>query len=126
MMPTPPRNRYANVTPSIARKLALGSSKARGKWSGEKISDCGSEICGQPAKTFGVQNGDSPRASEAARKRTCGRNCDLASQGIVTAPESHGQDNTRHASANMPTVAGSGNARVASCGACSTASCGRP
>src|SRR3989442_15520574 len=126
MMPTPPRNRCANVIPSIARKPALGSSKARRKWSGEKISDCGSEICGHPAKTLGVQNGDSPRASEAARKRTCGRNCDLASQGIVTAPESHGQDSTRHASANRPTVAGGGKAGAASRGGGGSGSCGGP
>ena len=29
---------------------------------GEKISDCGSAVCGEPAKTFGVQNGLSPDA----------------------------------------------------------------
>src|SRR5215471_15617994 len=61
MSPRPPQKRYAKVTKSASRKLGVGSSAARAKWSGEKISDCGSAICGQPANTFGVQNGDSPR-----------------------------------------------------------------
>src|SRR5215216_5593174 len=91
----------------MARKLGLGSSTATRRWSGEKISDCGSETCGHPAKTLGVHNGDSPRAREAARKRTCGRNCDLASHGIVTAPDSHGQAKTRQASAKIASVADS-------------------
>src|SRR5262245_66501457 len=91
MRPTPPRIRCANVTPSTARKPGRGTTNASSRCSGEKISDCGSEICGQPAKTLGVQNGDSPRASEDARKLTCGKNCDLAYNGMVTAPDRHGQ-----------------------------------
>src|SRR6267378_4464452 len=109
MRPRPPRNRCANVTPSIARKPAFGSSQARRTCRGEKMSDCGSEICGQPAKTLGVQNGSSPRASDAARKRTCGRNCDLASHGMVTAPDSHGHDKTSQARAKILTVTERGN-----------------
>src|SRR5215510_12008310 len=106
MRPTPPRNRCAKVTPSTARKPGRGATKASSRCGGEKISDCGSEICGQPAKTLGVQNGDSPRASDAARKLTCGKNCDLASHGMVTAPVSHGQARTSDASVNRPSVAG--------------------
>src|SRR5258705_6865562 len=60
--PRPPANRYAKVTKSTARKLGVGSNAARAKCSGEKISDCGSAICGQPANRFGVQNGGLPRA----------------------------------------------------------------
>src|SRR6267378_333624 len=74
-------------------------------WSGENNSDCGSEICVQPAKTLGVHHGHSPRANELARNCTCGKNCDLASHGIVTAPESHGQVGSRNASAKIPMVA---------------------
>ena len=40
---------------------------------------------------FGVQNGDCPSANERARKESWGKNCDLASQGMVTLPVSHGQ-----------------------------------
>ena len=36
-------------------------------WSGENKSDCGSEICAQPAKTLGDHHGHSPRANELAR-----------------------------------------------------------
>ena len=91
MMPTPPRNSSAKVTRSNASALGAESNHASRKWSGEKISDCGSLICGQPAKTLGVQNGDWPVASERARNDSCGRNCDSASHGMVTAPDSHGQ-----------------------------------
>src|SRR5215467_7834752 len=69
--------------------------------SGENSSDCGSEICGQPAKILGDHHGHSPRAIEPARNCTCGKNWDLASHGIVTAPDSHGQAGSRNASANM-------------------------
>src|SRR5262245_42228568 len=76
-------------------------------WRGENNSDCGSEIWVQPAKTFGVHHGHSPRANELARTCTCGKNCDLASHGIVTVPESHGQVGNRNASAKIPMVASS-------------------
>src|SRR5215470_12695936 len=68
--------------------------------SGENSSDCGSEICGQPAKILGDHHGHSPRAIELARNCTWGKNCDLASHGIVTAPDSHGQAGSRKARAN--------------------------
>src|SRR5215467_972337 len=97
MSPMPPANRYVKVMKSTARKLGVGSKAASARCRGEKISDCGSAICGQPAKTFGVQNGDSPRASDEARNCNSGWNCALASHGIVTAPESHGQDRTANA-----------------------------
>src|SRR5215831_10621697 len=64
MTPRPPANKYAKVTKSASRKLGVASSAASAKCNGEKIRDCGSAICGQPANTLGVQNGDSPRASE--------------------------------------------------------------
>src|SRR5579871_361085 len=99
MSPRPPQNRYAKVTRSASQKLGVGSNDARARCSGEKISDCGSATCGQPANTFGVQNGDSPRASEDARNCSSGWNCALASQGIVTVPESHGHDRTMNAAA---------------------------
>src|SRR3977135_87181 len=73
-------------------------------WSGENNSACGSEICRQPAKTLGVHHGHSPRANELARNCTCGKNCDLASHGMVTVPESHGQVGSRNASAKIPMV----------------------
>src|SRR5258705_2989161 len=66
MSPRPPQNRYAKVTRSASRKLGVGSNAARAKCSGEKISDCGSAICGQPANRVGVQNADPPRATEDA------------------------------------------------------------
>src|SRR5215467_10139749 len=97
MSPRPPANRYAKVTKSASRKLGVGSNAASAKCSGEKISDCGSAICGQPANTFGVQNGDSPRASEDARNCNPGWNCAFASHGIVTMPESHGHDRIANA-----------------------------
>src|SRR5262249_60444588 len=79
---------------------------------GENRSDCGSEICGQPANTFGDHTGHSPRASELARNCTCGKNCDLASHGIVTLPESHGQAGTRKASAKIAIASTSGTRAV--------------
>src|SRR5262249_47712464 len=97
MSPMPPANRYMKVMKSTARKFGVGSNAARAKCSGEKINDCGSAICGQPANTFGVQNGCSPRASEDARNCNPGWNCALASHGIVTAPESHGHDRAANA-----------------------------
>src|SRR5215467_11544653 len=97
MSPRPPANRYAKVMKSASRKLGVGSSAASARCSGEKISDCGSAICGQPANTFGVQNGDSPRASDEARNCNSDWNCALASHGIVTAPESHGHERTANA-----------------------------
>src|SRR5215472_17677245 len=65
------------------------SAKARN--GGEKIIACGSAIWGCPLNTKGVQAGESPRARLCARNWICGRNCALASQGIVTRPDSQGQ-----------------------------------
>src|SRR5436190_20480885 len=93
---------------SKARRLMSGPRHASRRCSGENISDCGSAICGQPAKTFGVHHGHSPRAIELARNCTCGKNCDLASQGIVTAPESHGEEGRRKARANTAMVTATG------------------
>src|SRR5436305_15228247 len=77
-------------------------------WSGENRSDCGSEICDQPAKTLGDHHGHSPRASELARNCACGKNGDFASHGIVTLPESHGQAGSRNDSVKIATVSTSG------------------
>src|SRR5262249_59855046 len=57
---------------------------------------------------FGDHTGHSPRASELARNCTCGKNCDLASHGIVTLPESHGQAGPRQASPNIAIAGTSG------------------
>jgi len=46
---------------------------------------------------FGVQNGESPCAREVARNCSSGWNCDLASHGMVTAPDSHGHARNRKA-----------------------------
>src|ERR1700741_3828156 len=97
MSPRPPANRYAKVTKSTARKLGVGSNAARAKCSGEKISDCGSAICGQPANRFGVQNGDSPCAKDEARNCNCDWAWALASHGMVTAPDSHGHASSANA-----------------------------
>ena len=113
MTPIPPRNRYAKVTASKARRLIAELKAASRTCSGENSSDCGSEISGQPAKTLGVHHGHSPRANEVARNCTCGKNCDLASHGIVTAPDSHGQAGSRKASAKIAIVAASGTRALA-------------
>jgi hypothetical protein len=75
--------------------------------SGENSSDCGSEISGQPAKALGDHHGQSPRASDAARNCIGGKNCDFASHGIVTAPDSHGHAHATNASAKIATVTSS-------------------
>ena len=49
----------ANTATSSAWKLGCGASSANSTI-GEKISDCGSAICGTPPKTLGDQNGDWP------------------------------------------------------------------
>src|SRR5260370_20415095 len=90
MSPRPPANRYAKVTKSASRKLGVASSAASAKCSGERISDRGSAICGQPANTVGVQNGDSPRASEDARNCNSGCNLALATDVLATVPGSDG------------------------------------
>src|SRR5262245_31117027 len=69
-------------------------------------------MSGQPANRLGVQNGDSPIASDLARNCKGGRNCDLASQGIVTRPDSHGHAGSRKASAKSAMVRASGNLPV--------------
>src|SRR5215470_4809377 len=81
---------------------------ASNTWSGENKSDCGSEICGQPAKTLGDHHGHSPRAIELARNCTCGKNCDFASHGIVRRPESQGHAGSRTASVKIKSVRTSG------------------
>src|SRR3954469_15787462 len=78
-----------------------GRRSAHATCSGENKSDCGSAIIGQPANTFGVHHGHSARAIEVARNCRAGKNCDFASHGIVTAPESHGQDSATKARANI-------------------------
>src|SRR6266567_4075738 len=108
MIPTAPRNKYAKVTASKACRLIAALEAASSTCSGENKSDCGSEISDQPAKTFGDHHGHSPRASELARNCTCGKNCDFASHGMVTAPDSHGHAGSRKASANIASVTGSG------------------
>src|SRR6266852_2568060 len=113
MTPTPPRNRYAKVTASTARKLIAELKAASRTCSGENSSDCGSEISGQPANTLGAHHGHSPRANDVARNCTCGKNCDLASHGIVTAPDSQGQAGSRKASAKIAIVATSGTRALA-------------
>src|SRR4029453_4655185 len=104
MIPTPPKNRYAKVTASTARRLMAELNSASRTWSGENRSGLGSEISGQPAKTLGVHQGHSPRANDVARNCTCGKNCDFASHGMVTAPDSHGQAGGRNASAKIAMV----------------------
>src|SRR6266849_3118335 len=111
--PVPPRNRYPKVTASTARKLIAELKTASKTWSGENSSDCGSEISGQPAKTLGAHHGHSPRANDVAKNCTCGKNCDLASHGIVTAPDSQGQAGSRKASAKTAIVATSGTRALA-------------
>jgi hypothetical protein len=59
---------------------------------------------GQPAKILGDQNGDAPAAKACAMNSIGGRTLDFASYGTVTAPESHGHDGTRNASANSTIV----------------------
>src|SRR5258708_36253683 len=88
--------------------LTAALAPANRTWSGENKSDCGSEICGQPAKTLGDHQGHSPRANELARNCTCGKNCDFASHGIVRRPESQGQAGSRNASMNIKSVRRSG------------------
>src|SRR4029077_2918321 len=89
-------------------RLMAESNAASSTWSGENNSDCGSEICAPPAKTFGVHHRHLPRAMEVARNCACGKNCDFASHGIVTAPESHGQAGSRKASAKIASVTATG------------------
>src|SRR2546429_4107316 len=108
MIPTAPRNKYAKVTASKACRLIAALEAASSTCSGENKSDCGSEISDQPAKTFGDHHGHSPRANELARNCTCGKNCDFASHGIVTSPESHGQTGNRKTSRKIATVTASG------------------
>src|SRR5947209_6770447 len=99
MIPRPPMNRYPNVTASFAHIPGAAPQTASSTWSGENSIDCGSAMFGQPANTFGVQNGDSPLANARAMNSTGGKNVDFASYGTVTEPESHGQAGTRKASA---------------------------
>src|SRR5208283_1689174 len=79
----PPVASIANTTPSSSRNDGSGEAQAARRKNGEKISDCGSEICGMPAKTLGVQKGDWPECNACAKKANCGWKCALASQGMV-------------------------------------------
>ena len=63
---------------SSARKLGCGVSAASRR-KGEKIRDCGSAICGVPAKTLGDQKGDWPLCSAVARNWSCAWKWALAS-----------------------------------------------
>ena len=81
----------AKTIASARTKDGSGTSAAASRKNGEKISDCGSAICGIPAKTCGVQNGDWPLCRAWARKANCGKKCAFASQGMVTRPESQGK-----------------------------------
>src|SRR5947199_4002496 len=114
MMPRPPMNRYANVTASLAHIPGAALETASSTCSGESSIDCGSAMLGQPANTFGAQNGDSPLWKARAMNSTGGKNVDLASYGIVTAPESHGHAGTRKASAKIAMTRASGGWRIIS------------
>ena len=78
------------------RKLGAGDSNAS-RIAGEKMSDCGSATWGEPAKTLWFQKGDCPEWIARARNSTCAWKCALASNGIVTDPESQGQQRITHA-----------------------------
>src|SRR3954454_17037479 len=114
MMPSPPRKRYANVTASFAHIPGAALASASNTCSGESSIDCGSAMLGQPAKTFGAENGDCPVWNARAMNSTGGKNVDLPSYGIVTAPESHGHAGTRKASAKIAAMRASGGWRVIS------------
>ena len=45
---------------------------------------------------------------DVARNCTAGKNCDFASHGMVTAPESQGSAGSQNAAAKIKTVSGSG------------------
>src|SRR5436305_5289957 len=107
-------NRYAKVTASFAHIPGAALASASSTCSGESSIDCGSAMLGQPAKTFGAQNGDCPVWNARAMNSTGGKNVDFASYGIVTAPESHGHAGTRKASAKIATMRASGGWRVIS------------
>src|SRR5215831_1569123 len=87
----PPRNTKARTVASWAHRLGAPSMSANSRNGGEKIIDCGSAICGWPLNAKGAQAGDWPCARLWARNWICGKNCALASQGIVTRPDSQGQ-----------------------------------
>ena len=89
---------------STAHKLGAPSMSASARNGGEKIIDCGSAICGWPLNTKGAQNGDSPLARLWARNWICGWKCALASQGMVTRPDSQGQPMTIAASRKIATA----------------------
>src|SRR5437763_1456089 len=114
MMPSPPRKRYANVTASFARIPGAALASASNTCSGESSIECGAAIVGQPADAFGAQSGDSPVWDARVRNSTGGKNVDLATYGIVTAPESHGHAGTRKASAKIAMTRASGGWRIIS------------
>src|SRR6478752_3399779 len=82
-----PTSSEPSSAPSLQRKSGVGLISAISAKGGEKISDCGSATCGEPAKTKGVQNGDNPLCRAPARNWSCGWKCALASQGTVTTPD---------------------------------------
>src|SRR5262249_55989964 len=97
----PPTKVQASTVASWAQRLGAPSMSARARKGGEKIIDWGSATWGWPLNTKGVHAGDSPRARLCARNWIWGRNCALASQGMVTRPDSQGQSMTSEASRKM-------------------------
>jgi hypothetical protein len=98
MSAAPPRNTIASTVTSAAQRLGALFISASARNGGEKIIACGSAICGWPLNTKGAQNGESPLARLWARNWICGWKCALASQGMVTRPDSQGQPMTIAAS----------------------------
>ena len=90
---------------STARSEGWPVTAASARKTGEKISACGSAICGKPLKMKGFQAGLSPAPRLWARNWICGMNVALASQGMVNRPDSHGQPST---SQHRPSAASTG------------------
>ena len=92
--------------PPTGSALRLSSASSRN--GGEKIIDCGSAICGWPREHVGMSRTAIRRArSCAARNCICGRKCALASQGIVTRPDSHGASHDAKAARTKTSETGS-------------------
>jgi hypothetical protein len=86
-----PSNSSPNKTASPAARLGAALSAAISRCGGENTSDCGSAICGWPAKIFGDQNGDCAPCSAFASACNCGWKWAFASQGMVKMPLSQGK-----------------------------------
>src|SRR5262245_24825085 len=100
----------ASKVASVAHRLGALVSSASARNGGEKIIACGSATWGWPLNTNGVQNGDWPSARLRARNWIWGRKCALASHGMVTRPDSQGQQIASAASANRASGGNSGQA----------------